>query len=49
MPGTVVHETKGLDIEGPDAWMLAFMELGNDPDAIEPDTGLEVLCRNFLV
>jgi hypothetical protein len=24
------------------------MELGNDPDAMEPDTGSEVLCHNLL-
>jgi hypothetical protein len=48
MPGAKVHETKELDIEEPDALVLASMELGNDPDAMEPDTGSEVLCHNFL-
>jgi hypothetical protein len=44
----MVHETKELDIKGSDAWMLASMELGNDPDAMEPDTGSEVLYHNLL-
>jgi hypothetical protein len=48
MPGAKVHETKELDIEEPDALVLASMELGNDPDAMEPDTGSEVLCHNLL-
>jgi hypothetical protein len=48
MPGDVVHETKELDIEEPDSLVLASMELGNDPDAMEPDTGSEVLCHNLL-
>jgi hypothetical protein len=30
MPGVVVHETKELDNEGSDAWMLTSMELDND-------------------
>jgi hypothetical protein len=47
-PGAEVHVTKELDIEGSDAWMLASMELGNDPDAMEPDTRSEVLCHNLL-
>jgi hypothetical protein len=41
----VVHDAKGLDIEEPDALVLDSM----DPDAMESDTGLEVLCRNLLV
>jgi len=48
MPGAKGHETKELDIEEPDALVLASMELGNDPDAMEPDTGSEVLCHNLL-
>jgi hypothetical protein len=48
MPGAEVHVTKELDIEGSNAWMLASMELDNDPDAMEPDTGSEVLCHNLL-
>jgi hypothetical protein len=39
MLGVVVHETKELDIEGSDAWMLASMELGNDTGAMEPVLG----------
>jgi hypothetical protein len=37
-----------LDVEEPDAWMLASMELDNDLDAMEPNTGSEVLCHNLL-
>jgi hypothetical protein len=42
-PGAEGHETKELD-----ALVLASMELGNDPDAMELDTGSEVLCHNLL-
>jgi hypothetical protein len=48
MPGAMVHEAKGLDIEGPDALVLDSMELDNDLDAMEPNTGSEVLCHNLL-
>jgi hypothetical protein len=48
MLGDVVHETKELDIKGSDACMLASMELRNDPDAMEPDNGSEVLCHSLL-
>jgi hypothetical protein len=43
MPGVMVHETKELD-----ALVLASMELGNDSDAMELDTGSKVLCHNLL-
>jgi hypothetical protein len=54
MPGVVVHETKELDIEEPDALVLASMELGNDPDAVEPDTASRscaIIClpRHFFL
>jgi hypothetical protein len=48
MLGAKGHETKELDIEEPNALVLASVELGNDPDAMEPDTGSEVLCHNLL-
>ena len=41
-----VKEELGLDIEELDALVLVSMELGNDPDAMEPDIGSEVLCHN---
>jgi hypothetical protein len=44
MPGAMVHETKELD-----ALVLASRELGNDSEAMEPDTGSEVQCHNLLV
>jgi hypothetical protein len=44
----MVHETKELDIEELDALVLASMELGNDSDATELDTGSEVMCHNLL-
>jgi hypothetical protein len=44
----MVHETKELDIEELDSLVLASMELRNDSDAMEPDTGSEVLCHNLL-
>jgi hypothetical protein len=37
-----------LDVEEPDAWTLASMELDNDPNSMDPDTGSEVLCHNLL-
>jgi hypothetical protein len=46
MLGAKGHETKEFDIEELDAFVLASMELGNDPDAMEPDIGSEVLCHN---
>jgi hypothetical protein len=49
MPGAVVHETKGLDIEEPDALVLDSMEHDNEPDTMEFDAGPKVLCRNLLV
>lgn len=48
MPSAKRHQTKELDVEEPDALVLASMELGNDPDAMEPKTGSEVLCHNLL-
>jgi hypothetical protein len=42
MPGAKMHETKGLDIEDLDALALASMELGKEPDTMEPDAGSEV-------
>jgi hypothetical protein len=49
MPGAMVHETKELD-----ASVLASRELGNDSEAMEPDTGSEVqaiicLPRHFFL
>jgi hypothetical protein len=44
MPGANWHETKELDIEEPDALVLASMELGNDPNAMEPDTHSNWSC-----
>jgi hypothetical protein len=49
MLGAVVHETKGLDIEEPDALVLDSMEHKKEPDTMESDAGLEVLCQNLLV
>jgi hypothetical protein len=43
-PGAVGHDAKGLDIEKPDA-----LELDKEPNAMESDTGLVVLCCNLLV
>jgi hypothetical protein len=40
--------TKELDIEEPDALVLASMELGNDLNAMEPNTRSEGLCHNLL-
>jgi hypothetical protein len=48
MPGAKGHETKKLDIEEPDALVLSSIELGNDLDAMEPDTGSKVLCHNLF-
>jgi hypothetical protein len=48
MPGAVVHEAKGLDIEGPDALMLDSMENDKEPDTMESDAGPKVLCHNLL-
>jgi hypothetical protein len=39
MPGAVVHETKGLDIEEPDALVLDSMEYDKEPDTMEFDLG----------
>jgi hypothetical protein len=49
MPSAMVHETKELD-----ASVLASRELGNDSEAMEPDTGSEVqaiicLPRHFFL
>jgi hypothetical protein len=44
MPGAVVHETKGLDIEELDA-----MEHDKGLHTMESDAGPEVLCHNLLV
>jgi hypothetical protein len=44
----MVHETKEHDIEELDALVLASKELGNDYEAMEPDTGSEVQCHNLL-
>jgi hypothetical protein len=49
MPGTVVREANGLDIEGPDALVLDSMEHDKEPDTMESNTGPEVLCCNLLV
>jgi hypothetical protein len=49
MPSVVVHETKGLDIEEPDALVLDFMEHDKEPGTMESDAGPEVLCNNLLV
>jgi hypothetical protein len=46
MPGAKGHETKEFDIEELDAFVFASMELGNDPDSMEPDIGPKVLCHN---
>jgi hypothetical protein len=48
MPGAKGHETKKLDIEEPDALVLSSIEIGNDLDAMEPDTGSKVLCHNLF-
>jgi hypothetical protein len=48
MPGAVVHEAKGLDIEGPDALVLDSMEHDKEPNTMESDAGPEVLCHNLL-
>jgi hypothetical protein len=42
-------DAMGLDIEGPEALELDSMEPNKELDAMEPDTGPEVLCRNLLV
>jgi hypothetical protein len=42
-------DAMGLDIEEPDALELNPMEPDKDPNAMESDTGPEVLCRNLLV
>lgn len=44
MLGVVVHETKELDIEEPNALVL-----DKKTDTMESDAGSEVLCHNFLV
>jgi hypothetical protein len=49
MLGAVVHETKALDIEVPDALVLDSMEHDKELDSMEFGAGLEVLCYNFLV
>jgi hypothetical protein len=47
------HDALGLDAKGldkePVALKLDSTEPGKDPDAMESDTGPEVLCRNLLV
>jgi hypothetical protein len=48
MPGAVVHEAKGLDIELPDAMVLDSMDHDKEPDTMESDAGLELLCQNLL-
>jgi hypothetical protein len=45
-PGVVEHDT--MRLEEPDAWKLASMELDNDPDAMEPNVGSEVLYHILL-
>jgi hypothetical protein len=42
-PGALGHDVLGLDAMG------LNKELDKDPDAMESDAGLEVLCRNLLV
>lgn len=42
-------DAMGLDIEGPKVLELNSMEPDKEPDAMEPDTGPEVLCCNLLV
>jgi len=42
-------DAMGLDIEEPDALELNPMEPDKEPNAMESDTGPEVLCRNLLV
>jgi hypothetical protein len=37
-----------MRLEEPDAWKLASMELDNDPDAMEPNVGSEVLYHILL-
>jgi hypothetical protein len=49
MPGAVVHETKGLDIEELDALVLDSMEHDKELDTMESDAGPEVLSHNLLV
>jgi hypothetical protein len=44
-----VHETKGLDIEEPNALVFDSMEHDKEPDTMESGAGLEVLCHNLLV
>jgi hypothetical protein len=44
----MVHEAKGLDIEGPDALVLDSMEHDKEPDTMDSDAGPEVLCHNLL-
>jgi hypothetical protein len=48
-PISVGHNAMGLDIEEPDASELDSMEPDKEPDPMESDTGLEVLCRDLLV
>jgi hypothetical protein len=52
-PGAVGHDALGLDAMEPDALELDSMEPDKEPDkgpdAMESDTGPEVLCRNLLV
>jgi len=48
MPSAVVHETKGLDIEEPDALVLDSMEHDKEPNTMESTAGPEVLCHNLL-
>jgi len=45
----VGHDAMRLDVEEPGAWDLASMEFDKNPDAMEPDTGSEVLFHNLLV
>jgi hypothetical protein len=49
MLGAMVHETKGLDIEEPNALVLDSMEHDKEPDTMESDVGPEYLCHNLLV
>jgi hypothetical protein len=43
MPSAMVHEAKGLDIEGPNALVLDSMEHDKEPNIVESDAGPEVL------
>jgi hypothetical protein len=42
-------DAMGLDIEEPDALELDSMEPNKETDAMESNTGPEVLCCNLLV